>query len=171
MPIKQLSKFENFEELVNECKELISRVPFEDQTFQLALQVKDPNVTDWYTACGRIFRIGSVLNEREHIYIQPDLKGSYIEKWLNSFPDPVFRARLMLVKPRTCYSIHKDPLPRIHIPLITDPGCLMYFPEKKILEHLPADGFSYWINTREPHSFINCSEIERIHLVAVTDKN
>lgn len=170
MPIQQLSKFKHFEELINECKDLINRIPFKDQTLQLALQTNNPEVTDWYTSCGRIFRIGYILNEKEYMYIQPDLKGSYIEKWLNSLPSPVFRARLMLVKPKTCYSIHKDPLPRIHIPVVTDPNCLMYFPEQKIMEHLPANGSSYFVNTKEKHTFINCSDIDRIHLVAVTDK-
>ena len=169
MPIQQLSKFEHFEELINECKDLINRIPFKDQTLQLALQVNNPNTTDWYTSCGRIFRIGYILNEQDYTHIQPDLKGSYIESWLNSLPIPVFRARLMLVKPRTCYSIHNDPSPRIHLPVITDPHCLMYFPEKNITKHLPADGFSYWINTKEKHTFMNCSEIDRIHLVAVTN--
>jgi hypothetical protein len=168
MVIKQLSKFENFEELVNECKDLVSRVAFENQKFQLALQVDNPNITDYYTACGRIVRVGGVINESDYKYIQPDLKGSFIDKWLRSIPMPVFRTRLMLVKPKTCYSIHRDPLPRIHLPVITDPDCLMYFPEKKITEHLPANGFSYWVNTKEKHTFMNCSEINRIHLVAVT---
>jgi hypothetical protein len=169
MVIQQLSKFEHFEELVNEIKDLINQIPFTNQTLQLALQVDNPEITDWYTPCGRILRIGKVINEQDYKYIQPTLRGSFIEKWLESLPVPVFRARLMLVKPKTCYSIHNDPLPRIHLPVITNPHCLMLFPEKNITQHLPADGFSYWVNTKEKHTFMNCSEIDRIHLVAVTN--
>ena len=82
MVIQQLSKFENFTGLINECKDLIDRIPFIDQKFQLALQVDDPEITDWHTPCGRIVRVGGVINESDYKYIQPDLKGSFIERWL-----------------------------------------------------------------------------------------
>jgi len=35
------------------------------------------------------------------------------------------RVRILLKEPRTTLSWHRDPEPRLHIPIITNPGCLM----------------------------------------------
>lgn len=74
------------------------------------------------------------------------------------------RTRLMLVEPWSCYSMHRDTTPRIHIPIITNPECYFVFKSGKI-EHL-SEGFVYWVDTTKFHTFINCSDKQRIHLVA-----
>ena len=38
--------------------------------------------------------------------------------------------------------MRRDPEPRLHIPIITNPGCLMV--RKNAVKHMPADG-SVWI--------------------------
>ena len=76
----------------------------------------------------------------------------------------------MWVNPMSCYSLHKDSTPRIHIPLITNPSCYFIFKENNtpegIIQHLPV-GSVYWTNTTVSHTFINCSELPRLHLVGV----
>ena len=167
--IKTLSKFNKFEELKKECQELMSRVPFKDDVTQISLQVKNPDQIDWYGSCGSIFKPDNKIIVEEHYkFINPELSGSVIEEWINSLGIPVFRTRLLYVPARKCYSVHKDPAPRIHIPIITDPDCYMCFPKLGIMKHLPATGESYWVDTTLKHTFVNCSTIDRIHLVAAT---
>lgn len=167
MLIETLNQFEDFELLAAEVKDLMERVPFQENVYQLALQTNDPNTTDWYSSCGRVEQANRRINELEYTHIQPELKGSYIEKWINSFDKQLFRTRLLFMKPRTCYSVHKDFLPRIHLPVTTNPQCLMCFPQHGIMQFLQNTGHSYWVDTRQMHTFINCSEHTRVHLVAV----
>ena len=74
------------------------------------------------------------------------------------------RVRILLKKPRTTLSWHRDPEPRLHIPIITNPGAIMVI--DNIAKHLPADG-SVWItNNTKYHNAFNGGEENRIHLVA-----
>lgn len=170
MIIQPLPKFEHFENLVKEVQDLISRVPFKDDVNQLALQVKDPldnSENAWYESCGRISKGNTFIVEPHYKYINPNLAGGFIDKWIGTLEQRVVRTRLMHMNPRTCYSIHSDPFPRIHIPIVTNEQCLMCFPDEGIMQYLPADGSSYFIDTTKRHTFINCSTEIRIHLVCV----
>ena len=71
----------------------------------------------------------------------------------------------MWLSPMTCYSIHKDSTPRIHIPMITNPECYFVF-KAGIIQHMPA-GAVYWTNTVNLHTFMNCSDKPRLHLIGV----
>lgn len=74
------------------------------------------------------------------------------------------RIRLLWKLPRTTLSWHRDPEPRLHIPIITNPGARMCVDTE--VRHMPADG-SVWItdNTRY-HNAFNGGEEDRVHLVA-----
>lgn len=76
------------------------------------------------------------------------------------------RTRWMWMSPFSCYSIHRDVYPRIHIPIITNDRCYFLFPnrEENIIFNLPSTGV-WWVNTRIEHTFLNCSDIWRLHLV------
>jgi hypothetical protein len=74
------------------------------------------------------------------------------------------RVRILLKKPRSTLSWHRDPEPRLHIPIITNPGSIMVV--DNVAKHLPADG-SVWItNNIKYHNAFNGGEEDRIHLVA-----
>ena len=74
------------------------------------------------------------------------------------------RVRILLKEPRSTLSWHRDPEPRLHIPIITNPGCIMVI--DKVAQHMPADG-SVWItNNTKYHNAFNGGEEDRIHLVA-----
>jgi len=73
------------------------------------------------------------------------------------------RTRLMWVNSKSCYSMHHDQNPRIHIPLITDPQCFFIF-KRGFIINLAVNNV-YWVDTREPHTFANCSDFNRLHLV------
>ncbi len=74
------------------------------------------------------------------------------------------RVRILLKEPRTTLSWHRDPEPRLHIPIITNPGCLMVI--ENTAKHLPADGSVYITNNVKYHNAFNGGEENRIHLVA-----
>ncbi|MDA8945188.1 aspartyl/asparaginyl beta-hydroxylase domain-containing protein [Candidatus Pelagibacter ubique] len=74
------------------------------------------------------------------------------------------RVRLLLKEPRSTLSWHKEPEPRLHIPIITNPGCSMVI--ENVAKHLPADGNVTITNNTKYHNFFNGGEQDRIHLVA-----
>ena len=74
------------------------------------------------------------------------------------------RIRLLVKQPRSSLSWHRDPEPRLHIPIITNPGCMMVI--ENIAKHLPADGSVTITNNTKYHNFFNGGEQDRIHLVA-----
>ena len=74
------------------------------------------------------------------------------------------RVRILLKEPRTTLSWHRDPEPRLHIPIITNPGCIMVI--ENVAKHLPADGSVYITNNVKYHNAFNGGEENRVHLVA-----
>ena len=115
----------------------------------------------WSSAVGR-----SKGNELSYDQLNTFYKGTIIEKLIHQFN--LKRTRLMWINPYACYSIHKDTTPRIHIPMITNPECYFVF-KTGIIQHMPA-GAVYWTDTTVPHTFMNCSDISRLHLVGAIDK-
>ena len=80
------------------------------------------------------------------------------------------RVRLLLKEPRSTLSWHRDPEPRLHIPIHTNPGCLMVI--DKAAQHMPADGSVWVTNNVKYHNAFNGGEENRVHLVAcVLDYN
>jgi len=77
----------------------------------------------------------------------------------------MYRTRVMNLKSKTCYSYHKDLSKRIHIPIQTNKDCFL-ITDKKV-EHLPADGNYYVIDTTQYHTALNASREDRIHIVGV----
>jgi len=74
------------------------------------------------------------------------------------------RVRLLLKEPRSTLSWHRDPEPRLHIPIYTNPGCLMVI--NNTAKHMPADGSVWVTNNVKYHNAFNGGEENRVHLVA-----
>lgn len=74
------------------------------------------------------------------------------------------RVRLMRSMPKTCLSWHRDTSKRIHLPIRTQPGCMMVIQDE--VHHL-EQGQWYMTNTLPEHTAFNASKTDRIHLVAV----
>jgi len=74
------------------------------------------------------------------------------------------RVRILLKQPRSTLSWHRDPEPRLHIPIITNPGCIMVI--DNVAKHMPADGYAWITNNTKYHNFFNGGEEDRIHIVA-----
>lgn len=91
----------------------------------------------------------------------------YNQGWLKSFleglsPRTIGRVRIMRMRPRLCYSWHRDLTPRIHIPLITHPDNFMVINNESM--HLYR-GTYWWTDTTKFHTAMNCSDKDRFHMV------
>lgn len=80
----------------------------------------------------------------------------------------MYRSRLMKMSSKTCYSYHRDPTKRIHIPLITNDKCFFVIDDE--VSYYPADGSHYLVDTTKKHTFVNASWEDRIHIVGCTNE-
>ena len=106
------------------------------------------------------------INEAEYSEFISDYENTYFKEVFDvlSKKYKLGRVRILLKEPRSTLSWHRDPEPRLHIPIITNPGCLMVI--DNVAKHMPADG-SVWItNNTKYHNAFNGGEENRIHLVA-----
>ena len=106
------------------------------------------------------------IDEAEYSEFIPDYDNTYFKEVFDvlSSKYKLGRVRILLKEPRSTLSWHRDPEPRLHIPIITNPGCLMVI--DNVAKHMPADG-SVWItNNTKYHNAFNGGEENRIHLVA-----
>ena len=112
-----------------------------------------------------------MINEAAYSEFIDDYKETYFKEVFDvlSSKYKLGRVRVLLKEPRSTLSWHRDPEPRLHIPIITNPGCSMVI--DNVAKHLPADG-SVWItNNTKYHNFFNGGEQARIHLVACILEN
>ena len=98
---------------------------------------------------------------KELDFIYPNFNLSYINSILEKFN--MYRTRVLVLKPKVCYTIHRDLSKRIHIPVVTNENCWLIV-DKEIM-HLPADGNYYEIDTTQEHTALNGSWEDRIHIV------
>jgi hypothetical protein len=101
--------------------------------------------------------------EFDYDQINPYFMGTIFEELITEFK--MTRTRLMWVGPYACYSMHRDYTPRVHVPMITNPEAYFVF-KQGVIRHL-AVGSVHWVDTRGFHSFMNCSDQHRLHLVGI----
>ena len=106
------------------------------------------------------------IDESKYTELVSDFHNTYFEEVYNTLRKnfKLGRVRILLKEPRSTLSWHRDPEPRLHIPIITNPGCRMVI--ENIAKHMPADGTVTITNNTKYHNFFNGGEQERIHLVA-----
>ena len=111
------------------------------------------------------------IDESKYTQIVPEFENTYFNEVYNSLKKrfKLGRVRLLLKEPRSTLSWHKDPEPRLHIPIITNLGCSMVI--ENIAKHIPADGHVTITNNTKYHNFFNGGEQSRIHLVACVLEN
>ena len=107
-----------------------------------------------------------VLDETEYTEFVKDFENTYFKEVYQTLSSrfKLGRVRILLKEPRSTLSWHRDPEPRLHIPIITNPGCLMVI--ENVAKHLPADGSVYITNNIKYHNAFNGGEENRVHLVA-----
>ena len=106
------------------------------------------------------------IDESKYTELVSDFQNTYFEEVYNTLKKnfKLGRVRILLKEPRSTLSWHRDPEPRLHIPIITNPGCRMVI--DNIAKHMPADGTVTITNNKKYHNFFNGGEQARIHLVA-----
>jgi len=107
-----------------------------------------------------------IVDEAAYSELVPMFRGTYFEvvhRELNS-RFTIGRTRLLMKDIYNCNSWHRDPEPRLHIPIVANPGSL--FVVNNHCTHLPADGSVYFTDTRGYHTAMNGGEHQRLHLVA-----
>ena len=111
------------------------------------------------------------IEESKYTELLPEFKGTYFEEVFNTLRErfKLGRVRILLKEPRSTLSWHRDPEPRLHIPIITNKGCRMVIDE--VSKHMPADGTVTITNNTKYHNFFNGGEQNRIHLVACVLEN
>ncbi len=111
------------------------------------------------------------IDESKYTQLVSEFENTYFKEVYETLRKnfKIGRVRILLKEPRSTLSWHRDPEPRLHIPIITNPGCSMVI--ENVAKHLPADG-SVWItNNTKYHNFFNGGEQARIHLVACMLEN
>jgi len=112
-----------------------------------------------------VLRDVSVDEEKYSEFID-DYKDTYFKEVYDTLSKhyKLGRVRILLKQPRSTLSWHRDPEPRLHIPIITNPGCIMVI--DNVAKHMPADGHAWITNNTKYHNFFNGGEEDRIHIVA-----
>ena len=111
------------------------------------------------------------IEESKYTELLPEFKGTYYEKVFNTLKKKfkLGRVRILLKEARSTLSWHRDPEPRLHVPIITNFGCRMVIED--VSKHMPADGTVTITNNTKYHNFFNGGEQNRIHLVACVLEN
>ena len=111
------------------------------------------------------------IDESKYTQIVPEFERTYFNDVYKILKKKfkLGRVRILLKEPRSTLSWHRDPEPRLHIPIITNPGCSMVI--DNVAKHLPADGSVTITNNTKYHNFFNGGEQSRIHLVACVLEN
>ena len=106
------------------------------------------------------------IDESRYTELTKDFKNTYFEEVYKILKQKfkIGRVRVLLKEPRSTLSWHRDPEPRLHIPIITNPGCIMVI--DNVAKHMPADGSVWVTNNTKYHNAFNGGEENRVHLVA-----
>ena len=111
------------------------------------------------------------IDESKYTEVVPAFQNTYFQEVYEILNKKfkLGRVRILLKEPRSTLSWHRDPEPRLHIPIITNLGCSMVI--ENVAKHLPADGTVTITNNTKYHNFFNGGEQNRIHLVACVLEN
>ena len=115
---------------------------------------------------GKEAKRDKAIDETKYTEFIPEFKGTYFEEVFNILRKnfKLGRVRILLKEPRSTLSWHRDPEPRLHIPIYTNPGAIMVIDKRA--QHMPADGSVWVTNNLKYHNAFNGGEENRVHLVA-----
>src|SRR6056300_1341488 len=111
------------------------------------------------------------IDESKYTQLVSDFQNTYFAEVYETLRKKfkLGRVRILLKEPRSTLSWHRDPEPRLHVPIITNPGCKMVIED--VAKYMPADGSVTITNNTKYHNFFNGGEQDRIHLVACVLEN
>ena len=180
--IQKLAIRFDIEKLKHALEECLERESFQgsmqDQGFAALPLTQRPGQTEWTEndLSGRYWIRGDdryieepredLVSESQFSAFNPKFTGTYFEEVHNELRKrfPIGRVRVLSKGLYNCNSWHRDPEPRLHIPITTNPGSL--FVVNHHVTHLPADGSVYFTDTRGYHTALNGGDTTRVHIVA-----
>ena len=115
---------------------------------------------------GKEVQRDQMIDESKYTEFVEDFKNTYFKEVYDELSKKykLGRVRLLLKEPRSTLSWHRDPEPRLHIPIFTNPGSMMVIEDRA--KHMPADGGVWITNNVKYHNAFNGGEENRVHLVA-----
>lgn len=170
---------EKLQEALDECLEREAFMgEMQDEGFAALPLTQRPGQTEWTAndLSGRYWLRNAenykeepredLVAEDQFSEFNPKFKGTYFEHVMEELSKrfPIGRTRVLSKGLYNCNSWHRDPEPRLHIPVISNPGSL--FIVNHHVTHLPADGSVYFTDTRGYHTALNGGETRRVHIVA-----
>lgn len=129
------------------------------------LSITSRTGTDLFDGVGRRTEY-SDCNEKDFGIINREFIGTCIENLLDTIKADGYsigRARVMRMRPKTTYTYHMDCEPRLHFALTTSSKSMMILDDE--VYRVPADGCGYLLDTTLPHTAVNASLENRIHIV------
>ena len=153
---------------LNQLRQECERLAWDSELQQIRTQTAIQNISgdaDYLEGTGA--KPGQL--DSQWANLRSDLVGTWWEEFFARLPWRVYRTRIMVMQPRSCYSIHTDTSPRLHIALKTHNQCKFIFTTPPEIVHIPADGFVYWVDTSKEHTAINASLEPRWHLLMSLD--
>ena len=105
------------------------------------------------------------VDESKYTEFCKEYSGTYFEEIHKELSERwiIGRMRLLLLEPRTCLSYHRDPEPRLHMAVDTNPGAFLVIDDEQF--NIPADGSVWFTDTTNYHTAYNGGETNRIHLI------
>ena len=171
----------DYDKLVKDFYDLDIDNLLKDEPFQIAVQCRKDTekATQLYESCGSLIfdwkeyeknPVGRIPLRKDKLKEQDftetcDLFGNtYIDTVIQTIKQQhnVVRGRFMLMKHKTCLTMHVDKTKRIHIPIYTNKDCMMIINDN--ICRMPY-GKTYLVDTTVPHTALNASKDPRVHLV------
>lgn len=185
MFIKKIDTYKKFDELKAQVLELTDTVMEKNH---VSLQYnKEIGDVSWSNSNGWDL----TRKEQDYNTVLPILEGTPIDEFFqyftNKYNEQLVRTRILAIDSmKVGYYVHHDWTPRIHIPIITDPGARFYSysvaendefnvstkygkydpRSEQQCEFMEADGSIYYADTTTKHTFKNFSNVKRIHIIA-----
>ena len=162
--VVKIKKFETPEEITNFGAISLTQIPGDPDSIK-GHKARGVFWTKPDSTGKEVVRDVSVDEEKYSEFID-DYKDTYFKEVYDTLSKhyKLGRVRILLKQPRSTLSWHRDPEPRLHIPIITNPGCIMVI--DNVAKHMPADGHAWITNNTKYHNFFNGGEEDRIHIVA-----
>lgn len=141
---------------------------------QLAITHSVDAQDKWFDGIGSLYDYEKQQFTRktdDYVVVNEFFKGSYLETVIDEVKAlaaeagvKIGRIRLMLLEPKTCYTLHTDLEEyRFHIPLISNMNC--FFVIGETIERMTTKGRVYTLRTKVLHTAVNASNENRLHLV------
>ena len=133
------------------------------ETWDNQVSITSSTGTDLFDGIGRISTL--TKSEKDYDTLNHKFVNTYLEHVHSTLLSKynVIRGRIMLLSGKTCYTYHRDPTWRLHIPIITSNDSIFIVDD--IVYRLSNLGQVYLVNTTLFHSAINMKDEDRVHIV------